>query len=123
MSADMELILDGTKLAWHGDRLAQWERGERFAPVTIDMALTQACNFRCNYCYATMQRQDEHFPINKQVMTDFIDDCAELGVRAISLVSDGESTINPAYAHAIQYGASRGLSMASGTNAYLLGEK
>ena len=30
-----ELILDGTKLAWHTDRIAQWERGERFAPVTV----------------------------------------------------------------------------------------
>lgn len=117
-----ELILDGTKLQWHEERVQAWERGERIAPITVDMALTQACNFRCHYCYATLQRQDEHFPINKQVMTNFIDDCAELGVKAISLVSDGESTINPAYVHTIQYGASRGLSMASGTNAYLLTE-
>jgi MoaA/NifB/PqqE/SkfB family radical SAM enzyme len=117
-----ELILDGTKIAWHKERVDAWLRGERIAPVTIDLALTQACNFRCNYCYATMQRQDEHFPINKKVMTDFVDDCAEVGVKALSLVSDGESTINPAYVHTIQYGASKGLSMASGTNAYLLTE-
>ena len=117
-----ELILDGTKLEWHKERVDAWLRGERIAPITIDMALTQACNYRCTYCYATMQRQDEHFPINKQVMTDFIDDCAEVGVKAISLVSDGESTINPAYIHTIQYGAARGLSMASGTNAFLLKE-
>lgn len=37
-----ELILDGTKIAWHTDRLAQWERGEKFAPVTVDIALTRA---------------------------------------------------------------------------------
>lgn len=117
-----ELLLDGTKIAWHADRIAAWDRGERIAPITIDMALTQACNFRCHYCYATMQRQDEHFPINRQVMTDFIDDCADAGVKAISLVSDGESTINPAYVHAIQYGKQRGLDMASGTNAFLLKE-
>jgi len=118
-----EMILDGTKIDWHKERVEAWERGERIAPITIDMALTQACNFRCHYCYATMQRQDEHFPINKEVMTNFIDDCAEVGVKAISLVSDGESTINPAFVHTIQYGAAKGLSMAFGTNAYLLGEK
>lgn len=117
-----ELLLDGTKLAWHQDKLQAWLRGERISPVTIDLALTQACNFKCRYCYANLQRQDEHFPINKKVMTDFIDDCVEVGVKALSLVSDGESTINPAYVHTIQYGASRGLSMASGTNAYLLKE-
>ena len=36
-----ELILDGTKIAWHKDRLDAWERGERIAPITIDMALTR----------------------------------------------------------------------------------
>lgn len=117
-----ELLLDGTKLAWHEERVLAWERGERIAPVTIDMALTQACNFSCRYCYATMQRQDEHFPLNKKVMTDFIDDCAEIGVKAISLVSDGESTISPAFIHTVQYGKSRGIDMACGTNAYLLKE-
>lgn len=118
-----DLILDGTKIEWHADRVAAWERGERIAPITIDMALTQACNYRCTFCYATMQRQDEHFPVNKKVMTEFIDDAAEVGVKAISLVSDGESTINPAYVHTIQYGKSKGIDMASGTNAYLLREK
>jgi len=116
------LILDGSKIGYHQDRLELWRQGKRFAPLTVDMALTQACNFRCRYCYATLQRQDEHFPINKQVMTDFIDDAAQIGVKAISLVSDGESTINPAYVHTIQYGASKGIDMASGTNAYLLKE-
>lgn len=119
----MELMLDGTKIAWHKERVDEWLRTGRCAPITVDMALTQACNFRCHYCYATLQRQDEHFPINKKVMTDFIDDAAEIGVKAISLVSDGESTINPAYVHSIQYGKSKGIDMASGTNAFLLKEK
>ena len=30
-----ELILDGTKIQWHMDRVAKWERGERIAPVTV----------------------------------------------------------------------------------------
>ena len=32
--------LDGTKIAWHKDRIDAWERGERIAPITIDMSLT-----------------------------------------------------------------------------------
>ena len=43
-----------------------------------------------------------------------------IGVKGVSLVSDGESSISPAYQHTIEYGHSLGLSMASGTNAYLL---
>ena len=42
-----DLILDGTKLAWHLDRVKKWQRGERIAPITIDMALTRACNYSC----------------------------------------------------------------------------
>lgn len=121
-SSAAELILDGTKLAWHRDRLEAWLRGERIAPITIDMALTDKCNYGCRYCYAKLQ-ENQSFKITREVITDFIDDCAEIGVKAISLVSDGESTISPQYVHTIQYGAARGLSMASGTNAYLLTEE
>ncbi|MDQ5906184.1 MAG: hypothetical protein QG590_665, partial [Pseudomonadota bacterium] len=51
-------ILDGSKIAWHLDRVEAWERGERIAPITIDMALTRACNYACVYCYATLQEND-----------------------------------------------------------------
>ena len=116
------LILDGTKVGWHQDRIEAWKRGERFAPITIDMALTRTCNYACNYCYATLQENQRH-PITKDVITRFMDDCAELGVRGISLVSDGESTLNKEFVYAIQYGSSLGISMALGTNGYLLTEE
>lgn len=121
MTDETELILDGTKIAWHKERVEAWLRGERIAPITIDMALTDKCNYSCRYCYAKLQ-ENQYFRITREVITNFIDDCAEIGVKAISLVSDGESTISPQYVHTIQYGASKGLSMASGTNAYLLDE-
>jgi len=114
-----KLILDGTKIAWHDDRVRAWERGERIAPITIDMALTRACNFGCHYCYAMLQENDRSV-IDKKVITQFLDDCAEIGVKGVSFVSDGESTISPAFVHACKHGASLGLAMACGTNAYVL---
>lgn len=116
-----KLILDGTKVGWHQDRVAAWMRGERIAPITVDMALTRTCNYACKFCYATLQENQRH-PITKEVMTRFLDDCAEIGVKGVSLVSDGESTLNNAFVHTIQHGASRGLSMAVGSNGYLLDE-
>jgi MoaA/NifB/PqqE/SkfB family radical SAM enzyme len=113
------LILDGTKIDWHLDRVRAWERGERIAPITIDMALTRACNYACGFCYATLQENDREI-ITTEAMCRFLDDCAEIGVRAISLVSDGESTLSPAYIPSIQRGAELGISMASGTNAFNL---
>jgi MoaA/NifB/PqqE/SkfB family radical SAM enzyme len=114
-----ELILDGTKIAWHLDRVAQWERGERIAPITIDMALTRACNYACQFCYAMLQENDRQV-ITRDVIYRFLDDCAELGVKGISFVSDGESTISPVFADAVRRGSELGLSMAVGTNGLAL---
>lgn len=115
------LILDGTKIAWHKERVDAWLRGEKIAPITIDMALTRTCNYACKFCYATLQENQRH-PITKEVMTRFMNDCAEIGVKGVSLVSDGESTLNTAFVHTIQLGDSLGISMAVGSNAYLLDE-
>ena len=119
MTDHTELILDGTKIAWYKDRIEAWQRGEKVAPVTIDMSLTRACNFACEYCYAMLQENDRQV-ITKEVMTGFLDDCAEIGVKGISFVSDGESTISPAFVHSVVHGNKQGLSMAVGTNGYVL---
>ncbi len=119
MTDHTDLILDGTKIRWHQDRLDAWRNGERIAPITIDMALTRACNYGCHFCYAMLQENDRK-TITGPVIRDFLDDCAEIGVRGISLVSDGESTVSPVFVEAVQHGASCGLSMAVGTNAFVL---
>jgi len=110
-----ELILDGTKIAWHTDRLAQWERGERFAPVTVDIALTRACNYGCHFCYAMLQENDNHV-IDQKIAYAFLDDAAEVGVRGISLVGDGESSISPVFVDTIVRGSENGISMACASN-------
>lgn len=114
-----DMILDGTKINWYHDRVRAWERGEKIAPITIDMALTTTCNMGCVFCYRYLQH-NKRYKITKEHMTRFLDDCAEIGVKGISLVSDGESSISPAYAHTLTHGHSVGLSMASASNAYLL---
>lgn len=116
-----ELILDGHKLNWHRDRVEAWMRGERIAPITIDCALTRRCTYRCVYCYGQLQANDEK-KMTKDVIFRFLDDAREIGVKAISFVSDGESTCSPHLYDAILRGKANGLDMALGTNGYLLDE-
>lgn len=116
-----ELILDGHKLNWHKDRVEAWLRGERIAPITIDCALTRRCNYRCIYCYGQLQANDEK-KMTKDVIFRFLDDAVEIGVKAISFVSDGESTCSPHIYDAIVRGKSNGLDIALGTNGCLLKE-
>ncbi len=114
-----ELILDGHKLNWHRERLEAWLQGERIPPITIDCALTRRCTYRCIYCYGQLQANDEK-RMTKDVIFKFLDDAADIGVKAISFVSDGESTCSPHLYDAVLRGKANGLDMALGTNGYLL---
>lgn len=114
-----KLILDGYKINWHKKRVEAWLKGERVAPITIDCALTQSCTYNCVYCYAQLQA-NESKRMTKDVIFRFLDDAADIGVKAISFVSDGESTCSPYLYDAIVRGKSNGLDMALGTNGYLL---
>lgn len=113
------LILDGHKLAWHKERVDALLRGERVAPITIDCALTRACNYRCVYCYGQLQANDTQ-KMTRDVIFRFLDDAAEIGVKAVSFVSDGESTCSPHLYDSIIKGKANGLDMALGTAGYLL---
>lgn len=119
-----DLILDGHKL-WlldHRDRLEAWMRGERIAPITIDMALTRSCTAKCVYCYSMLQNNDIK-KITMDVIKRFFDDVADIGVKAVSFVSDGESTCSPHIYDAILYGRKNGLDIALGTIGHLLNDE
>jgi MoaA/NifB/PqqE/SkfB family radical SAM enzyme len=66
-----------------------------------------------------LQANDEK-RMTRDVVFRFLDDAAEIGVKAISFVSDGESTCSPHVYDAILRGRANGLDMAMGTNGYLL---
>jgi MoaA/NifB/PqqE/SkfB family radical SAM enzyme len=66
-----------------------------------------------------LQYNDEK-RITQDVIYRFLGDAADIGVRGISFVSDGESTCSPHLYDAIIRGHSNGLSMALGTNGFLL---
>ena len=50
MNDFQDLILDGTKIRWHADRVKAWENGEKIAPITIDMALPGKNFPAAGYC-------------------------------------------------------------------------
>ncbi len=116
------LILDGTKLPYHKDRVEAWLNGEKIAPITIDCALTKACNYKCVYCYGQLQG-NKGKSMTRDVIFRFLDDTAEIGVKAVSFVSDGESTCSPHLSDAIIRGKNNGLDLALGTNGALLNEE
>ena len=112
------LILDSHKLSYHTDRVAAWEAGERIAPVSVDMSLTRACGAMCSFCYAMMQESQARSSIQTAHALDLLDDFAAIGIRSVSLVSDGESTLSKAYVPFIQHAAKLGINVGNATNAW-----
>lgn len=112
------LILDSHKLSYHTDRIEAWEAGERIAPVSVDMSLTRACGAMCSFCYAMMQESQARSSIKIPQALNLLDDFAAIGIRSVSLVSDGESTLSNAYVPFIQHAAELGIDVGNATNAW-----
>lgn len=111
-----QLQLDGTKIGWWKSRVEAWHRGERVAPITMDVAWTRKCQAACDFCYAQLQASDDGHVITKQNALDYLDDAAEVGVKGISLISDGESTVVPWFDETIEYGGKLGIQMGISSN-------
>ncbi len=112
------LILDSHKLSYHYERVKAWENGERVAPICVDMALTRACGAMCSFCYAMVQEPQERASIKTKEALNLLDDFAEIGVKAVSLISDGESTLSKAYVPFIQHAAKVGIDVGNATNGW-----
>ena len=113
-----DLILDSHKVSYHYDRVDAWENEEKIAPVSVDMALTRSCGAMCSFCYAMMQEPQERPAIKVKEALNLLDDFAEIGVRGVSLISDGESTLSKAYVPFIQHASKLGIDVGNATNAW-----
>ena len=115
---DGALILDSHKLSYHYDRLVEWESGQQIAPISVDMALTRACGAMCSFCYAMVQEPQERASIKTKDALNLLDDFAEIGVKGVSLISDGESTLSKAYVPFIQHASRIGIDIGNATNGW-----
>jgi len=111
---------DGHKMMYHLDRVSAWQRGERFAPVHVDMGLTKFCNTACVYCYGVVQNMNRGVMIQKDALLRHVEDCGKLGVRSIGFIGDGEPTLNPAVYDAAVLAKKVGVDTSMATNGLLL---
>lgn len=105
-----------SKVGYYPERIKTWQAGGKVAPITIDVAMTRKCQAACSWCFAQTQASESDHEITKENFFHFLEDAAEIGVKGIALISDGESTLVPWYAEAILYGHSLGLKIGAGSN-------
>lgn len=116
------MTLDGSNVGYHKERVEAWARGERIAPIFMDIAWTRKCQAACHFCYAQAQ-SSEGGQITWEHAQQLLEDAAELGVLAMNYISDGESTIVPWYADAVEKAADLGLRIGAGSNGIALSEE
>ena len=59
--------MDSHKLFWHLERLESWQKGERIAPLHIDMGISSGCNMA--FCYGVIQNRDGFGTNSKKFFT------------------------------------------------------
>lgn len=96
-----------TKAAWHVDRIESLRAGKVPAPVHVQLILSDLCNQSCAFCAyrAPEGLSNELFPLNGEVnpnrkiptakALEIVEDCAEIGVKAIQFTGGGEPTVHP----------------------------
>ena len=72
----------------------------------------------CSFCYAMVQEPQERASIKVDSALQLLDDFAEVGVRGVSLISDGESTLSRAYVPFIQHAHKLGIDVGNATNGW-----
>jgi hypothetical protein len=80
------------------------ERGEPdpappagMAPVSINLDLTTACNYRCTHCI-DWDILNSRFKHDERVLRDSLTVMARRGLRSVILIGGGEPTVHPRFA-------------------------
>lgn len=115
------------KIVHHPSRIEQLKRGEQIYPVHVQIILTSTCSHDCHFCsyrwsgYSSNQLFTEgaklsafgtNNPIREmpyEKVTEILDDCAEMGVKAIQWTGGGEPTVHSRHVDAMRYALDKNL--------------
>jgi radical SAM protein with 4Fe4S-binding SPASM domain len=121
-----KFMMDSHKLMWHLDRVNEWSKDKRIAPVHIDFGITTGCNLACKYCYGVIQGRTNvanRFDMPKESILRFLKDAKESGVKSIAFAGEGENTLNPALYDALEYAKSINIDVSLATNGIAIKEE
>ena len=109
-------MMDKCKCVYHHDRITEhYDKGERIAPVHLDIGIAKFCNVSCIFCFGFSQSPSKTY-IQRGPLLQTMRDAGEIGVKSIGIIGDGEGTCNPFCYEALREGHNAGVDMAISTN-------
>lgn len=112
------MILDATsKLVYHFDKLNELFTTGKTYPIHATIGLTNYCNHKCTWCYIDYAKDIKH-QINADIekMLEALAQAKEKGLKAITLVGDGEPTLHPEFEIFLEKVSDLGLDIGLFTN-------
>lgn len=91
---------------------------KQYAPLEINIHITDKCNLKCTYCYSNFYKR-KNPDISKENIIRIVDAFKELGVLEVSLIG-GEPFLHPDISDIIEYIKSKNLLCSTVTNGYFL---
>lgn len=123
------------KIVHHLPVISALREGEQPSPILVQIILSDLCNQDCSFCsyrlsgYPTNQlfsiegdrNPNRKIPYGKVI--EILDDCKDMGVKAIEYTGGGEPTVHPQHSEIFEYTNRLGLDLGLVTNGYLLSDR
>ena len=122
----MDYHIDGTKLAYHPERVAQWlsskddwEKAKTLYPLYVEIAPIGACNHRCTFCSVDFigykaVRQD------KTRLSEILLEMGGLGVKSVMFAGEGEPLLHKDIDEMVCFAKAARMDVSFTTNGVLL---
>lgn len=115
----MNLQIEGHKLHYHPDRLADFLAGRTVWPVYAEVSPLSTCNHRCLFCnFNYLGHKANRLPDGR--MITLMDEFARAGVKAVVFAGAGEPSLHPDTFPAVRRAREQGVDVAMSTNGALL---
>jgi len=96
------------------EHLVKMQKGERVWPINIEFDLSNACNLRCRHCSFEYTHDNTTMP--EDLARRVIEECADVGVKALTFTGGGEPTTHPRFPELCQFAHEKGLKVGLYTN-------
>jgi len=126
------------KVIHHWDKIQQMKKGEQPVPAQAQIIISDLCNHSCSFCAYRMEgyTSSKNFGswdsvkqmINKnpnrmipfEKVIEILDDCVEMGVKAIQYTGGGEPTVHPKHKEIFEYTLNKGLELSLVSNGFIM---